>query len=76
MKIVELAHLPAPADKLHEDGLPACGDDGDDARLARKIVAGEEDAGAVESVFEQAPQVAAEAEALPSGRRVGRVQRR
>ena len=32
--------------------------------LARKIVAGEEDAGSVESVFEQARQVAAEAEAL------------
>ena len=32
--------------------------------LARKIVAGEEDAGSVESVFEQARQVAGEAEAL------------
>ena len=32
--------------------------------LARKIVADEEDAGSVESVFEQAQQVAAEAEAL------------
>ena len=32
--------------------------------LARKIVAGEEDAGSVESVFAQAQQVAAEAEVL------------
>ena len=32
--------------------------------LARKIVAGEEDADSVESVFAQAQQVAAEAEAL------------
>ena len=32
--------------------------------LARKIVAGEEEGGSVESVFEQAQQVAAEAEAL------------
>ena len=32
--------------------------------LARQIVAGEEDAGSVESVFAQAQQVAAEAEAL------------
>jgi len=32
--------------------------------LARKIVAGEEGAGSVESVFEQARQVAAEAETL------------
>ncbi len=52
--------------ELPEDGLPAYGDDGDDLMLAlaRKIVAGEEDAGSVESVFEQARQVAAEAEAL------------
>ncbi|MYH48311.1 MAG: hypothetical protein F4081_02355 [Dehalococcoidia bacterium] len=51
---------------LPEDGLAAYGDDGDDLliALARKIVAGEEDAGSVESVFEQARQVAAEAEAL------------
>ncbi len=32
--------------------------------LARKIIAGEEDAGSVESVFAQAQQVAADAEAL------------
>ena len=52
--------------ELPEDGLAAYGDDGDDLliALARKIVAGEEDAGSVESVFEQARQVAAEAEAL------------
>ncbi len=52
--------------ELPEDGLAAYGDDGDDLMLAlaRRIVAGEEDAGSVESVFEQARQVAAEAEAL------------
>ncbi len=52
--------------ELPEDGLAAYGDDGDDLMLAlaRKIVAGEEDAGSVESVFEQARQVAVEAEAL------------
>ena len=52
--------------ELPEDGLAAYGDDGDDLMLglARKMVAGEEDAGSVESVFEQARQVAAEAEAL------------
>ena len=52
--------------ELPEDGLAAYGDDGDDLMLAlaRKIVAGEEDAGSVESVFAQARQVAAEAEAL------------
>ncbi len=52
--------------ELPEDGLAAYGDDGDDLMLAlaRKIVAGEEDAGSVESVFEQARQVAAAAEAL------------
>jgi len=52
--------------ELPEDGLAAYGDDGDDLMLAlaRKIVAGEEDAGSVESVFAQAQQVAAEAEAL------------
>ena len=52
--------------ELPEDGLAAYGDDGDDLMLAlaRKIVAGEEDASSVESVFEQARQVAAEAEAL------------
>ena len=52
--------------ELPSDGLAAFGDDGDDLMLAlaRKIVAGEEDAGSVESVFEQARQVAAEAEAL------------
>ena len=52
--------------ELPEDGLAVFGDDGDDLMLAlaRKIVAGEEDAGSVESVFEQARQVAAEAEVL------------
>jgi hypothetical protein len=52
--------------ELPEDGLAAYGDDGDDLMLAlaRKIVAGEEETGSVESVFEQARQVAAEAEAL------------
>ena len=52
--------------ELPEDGLAAYGDDGDDLMLAlaRKIVAGEEDVGSVESVFEQARQVAAKAEAL------------
>ena len=52
--------------ELPEDGLAAYGDDGDDLMLAlaRKIVAGEEDSGSVESVFAQARQVAAEAEAL------------
>ena len=53
--------------ELPEDGLAAYGDDGDDLMLAlaRKIVAGDEDAeGSVESVFAQAQQVAAEAEAL------------
>ena len=50
--------------ELPEDGLAAYGDDGDlMLALARKIVAGEEDAESVESVFEQARQVAAEAEA-------------
>ena len=52
--------------ELPEDGLAAYGDDGDDLMLAlaRKIVAGEEDAGSVESVFAQAQQVEVEAEAL------------
>ena len=52
--------------ELPEDGLAAYGDDGDDLMLAlaRKIVAGEEDAGSVESVFAQAQQVAADAGAL------------
>ena len=52
--------------ELPEDGLAAYGDDGDDLMLvlARKIVAGEEDANSVESVFAQAQQVAADAEAL------------
>ena len=49
--------------ELPEDGLAAYGDDLLLA-LARKIVAGEEDADSVESVFAQAQQVAAEAEAL------------
>ena len=52
--------------ELPEDGLAAYGDDGDDLMLAlaRKIVAGDEDADSVESVFAQAQQVAADAEAL------------
>ena len=52
--------------ELPEDGLAAYGDDGDDLMLAlaRKIVAGEEDADSVESVFAQAQQAAADAEAL------------
>ena len=56
--------------ELPEDGLAAYGDDGDDdgddlmLALAGKIVAGEEDVDSVESVFAQAQQVAAEAEAL------------
>ncbi len=52
--------------ELPADGLAAYGDDGDDLMLAmaRKIVAGEEEADSVESVFAQARQVAAEAEAL------------
>ena len=52
--------------ELPEDGLAAYGDDGDDLMLAlaRKIVAGEEDADSIESVFAQAQQVAAEAGAL------------
>ena len=52
--------------ELPEDGLAAYGDAGDDLMLAlaRKIVAGEGDDGSVESVFAQAQQVAAEAEAL------------
>ena len=49
--------------ELPEDGLAAYGDDLMLA-LARKIVAGEEDADSVESVFAQAQQVAADAEAL------------
>ena len=42
--------------ELPEGSLTAYGDDGDDLMLAlaRKIVPGEEDAGSVESVFEQA----------------------
>ena len=52
--------------ELPEDGLAAYGDDGDDLllALARKIVSGEEDADSIESVFAQAQQVAADAEAL------------
>ncbi len=52
--------------ELPEDGLAALGDDGDDLMLAlaRRIVSGEEDADSVESVFTQAQQVAADAEAL------------
>ena len=52
--------------ELPEDGLAAYGDDGDDLMLAlaRRIVSGEDDADSVESVFAQAEQVAADAEAL------------
>ena len=52
--------------ELPEDGLAAFGDAGDDLMLAlaRKIVAGEADSDSVESVFAEAQQVAAEAEAL------------
>ena len=52
--------------ELPGDGLDAFGDDGDDLMLAlaRRIVAGDDEDGSVESVFEQARQVAAEAEAL------------
>ena len=52
--------------ELPEDGLAAYGDEGEDLMLAltRKIVAGEEGTDSVESVFDQARQVAAEAEAL------------
>ena len=63
----KLAKRPSPSKgELPEDGLAAYGDDGDDLMLAlaRKIVAGEDDADSVESIFAQAQQVAAEAEAL------------
>ena len=54
--------------ELPDDGLAAYGDDGDDLMLAlaRKLVVGDEDsdAGSVESIFAQAQQVAADAEAL------------
>ncbi len=54
--------------ELPDDGLAAYGDDGDDLMLAlaRKLVAGEEDpdAEAVEDIFAQAQQVAADAESL------------
>ena len=57
--------------ELPEDGLAAYGDDGDDLMLAlaRKIVAGEEDGGSVESVFAQAQQVAADAVGVDKGNR-------
>ncbi len=55
--------------ELPDDGLAAyggdCGDGGDDdlmLPLARKLVSGEQDAGSVESVFEQAQRVAAQPE--------------
>ena len=50
--------------ELPEDGLAAYWDDGDDLilALARRIVAGEEDADSVESVFAQAQEVSAEAQ--------------
>ena len=52
--------------ELPEDGLAVYEDDADDLMfaLARRIVSGEEDADSVESVFAEAQQVAAEAEAL------------
>ena len=53
--------------ELPDDGLAAYGDDGDDMMLAlaRKLVAGDEDdSESVESIFAQAQQVAADAEAL------------
>ena len=54
--------------ELPDDGLAAYGDDGDDLMLAlaRKLVAGDEDsdAEAVEDIFAQAQQVAADAESL------------
>ena len=62
----KLQFFPRRRGRVSEDDLAAYGDEGDDLMLAlaRKIVAGEEDGGSVESVFEQARQVAAEAEAL------------
>ena len=53
--------------ELPDDGLAAYGDDGDDLMLAlaRKLVAGDEDGSeSIESIFAQAQQVAADAEAL------------
>ncbi len=53
--------------ELPDDGLAAYGDDGDDMMLAlaRKLVAGDgDDSESVESIFAQAQQVAADAEAL------------
>ncbi len=54
--------------ELPDDGLAAYGDEGDDLMLAlaRKLVAGDEDsdAEAVEDIFAQAQQVAADAESL------------
>ena len=53
--------------ELPDDGLAAYGDNGDDLMLAlaRKLVAGDEDdSESVESIFAQAQQVAADAEAL------------
>ena len=51
---------------LPEDGLAAYGDTGDDLMmaLARKLVSGETDDAPVEDIFQQAQQVAAEADAL------------
>ncbi len=52
--------------ELPEDGLAAYGDSGDDLMmaLARKLVSGETDDEPVEAIFQQAQQVAADAEAL------------
>ncbi len=51
---------------LPEDGLAAYGDTGDDLMmaLARKLIAGETDDEPVEDIFQQAQQVAADADAL------------
>ena len=52
--------------ELPEDGLAAYGDTGDDLMmaLARKLVLGETDSEPVEAIFQQAQQVAADADAL------------
>ena len=52
--------------ELPEDGLAADGDTGDDLMmaLARKLIAGETDDEPVEDIFQQAQQVAAEADQL------------
>ena len=59
--------------ELPDDGLAAYGDDGDDLMLAlaRKIVAGEEDADSVESVFAQGPTGRGGGRGAAGRRRVG-----